>query len=117
REVAGDEADHWLRRAFEMRVHRRSFRTVRHGLERLRVANFGVDDVLPEVHALAGAAFAVRHPGRHFRRRSHVDARAAEGLLDLALRRWNSRAGLAGEKQHAESQRARIDAFSLRGLR
>ena len=97
-----------------MRVDGRAFRAIGQRLEGLRIADLGVDDVLPQVHAAASCAFAVRHPRRHLGRGSHVDAGRPERLLDLLLGRGNSRAGLPREEEDAEAERARIDPFALR---
>ncbi len=52
REVAGHQPDHRLRRPLEMGVDGRAALAVGHAVERLRVADLGVDDVLPAQHAV-----------------------------------------------------------------
>src|SRR5262249_43181935 len=46
----------------------------------------------------------------------HVDADAAEGILDEALRRWDPGPGLPGEEEDAEPEPARVDALPPSGL-
>src|SRR6185436_17546698 len=111
RPVTGDQTDHGLGRALEVRVDRRPLAAVRHSPLGDRVADLRVDEVLPEMHASPRRTLRVGHPRTHLGHAARVDADAAERLLDQALRRRDARARLAGEEQDAEAEAPGIDAL------
>ena len=65
-----------------MGVNRHPFLAIGHPLFGLRIDQFSINHVLPQVHALAMRAFAVSHPGRHFAGGTRVQAHGGIGILD-----------------------------------
>src|SRR5215467_6734640 len=116
RQVAGNEPNHRLRRALQVRVHRRALAAEWHRLERLRIAYLRVDEVLPQMHSGSARAFTVRHPRSHLRHAAHVDADSAERRLNEFSGGGNSGARLPREKESLKAKGARIDALAPRGL-
>src|SRR5262245_27349851 len=61
-EIAGNQPDHRLRCTLKMRINGRSANAIRYALEALRVADFGVDDVLPAQQAARLGRASKVHP-------------------------------------------------------
>ena len=117
REIAGDQPDHGLGGALELRIDGRAALAVRHAVEVGRIADLGIDDVLPAKHP--GRLFRATHvhPGRDLRHRAGVVDLAVVGLLDPVLDAGYRRSRLAGEEQPPDPEILRIDALLLRHLR
>ena len=73
RQVAREQPDHGLRGALEMGVDRGSALAVRHAMEAHRIADLGVDDILPAEHAVGLGRARDIHPRRHLAHRAAVE--------------------------------------------
>ncbi len=104
RQVAGGEPDHRLRRALEMRVHRRAALAVRHAPDtsagrRLRCRRCPASSSMPSVSARAGDV----HERRHLGHRAAIDRRA---------RRKRRRSGRARPAPTRRARRRRTSSSS-----
>src|SRR5215212_1744737 len=100
-----------------MRIYRRTFMTVWNWLEALGIADLGVDQVLPEMHARPLTALAQMCPGGHLRHTARVVTGGSERVLDPLAGGRNSCPRLSREEKNTQAELARIDALGSSNLR
>ena len=112
REIAGREPDHRLRGALEMRVDRRAALAVGHTPHRRRIADLGVDDVLPaaacrRVSARAGDV----HEWRHLGHRAAIEHLRAEGSSMRSRTPGIEAPGSPEKNMTLQAELARVEPF------
>ena len=115
-QVPRRQADHRLRGAFEMGVHRRSSLPVGDPTHGFGVAHFRVDDVLPAEHSVRLGRTCHVHPRTHLGHGAAVVNLGPVEPLDALADGRDRGAGLAGEEHDFDLHVARVQALVFRDL-